>query len=152
MTSKWVFYLHTRQVPPGIARTITIPVHIARIPYRSPNYRRMDPGYQSRCFMPNFLALLKIIHQKNMGMGLSWITTPSQVCEDFVISKQHLNELPQGKSWRVKKPLEIVRFDIYRLVTPFFYRGKRYIITFIDDYSWKICVYFLQEKSKTFEG
>ena len=28
--------------------------------------------------------------------------------------------------------------------------GKRYFITFIDDYSRKTCVYFLKEKSKAF--
>ena len=35
-------------------------------------------------------------------------------------------------------------------MTPYSNGGKRYIITFIDDYSRKIWIYFLQEKSEPF--
>lgn len=42
--------------------------------------------------------------------------------------------------------------DIYKLITLFSNRDKRYIITFIEDYSKKTWVYFLQEKYKAFEA
>ena len=78
------------------------------------------------------------------------ITTSSQFCEECVVSKQHRNQFPQGKSWKVKKALELVHFDICGPITLHSNGGERYIITFIDDYSRKIWVYFLQEKSEAF--
>jgi len=93
---------------------------------------------------------LKTLHQKNMVMGLPQITAPSQVCEECVVSKQHRNQFPQGKSWRAKKALELVHSDIFGPITPHSNGGKRYVITFIDDYSRKTWVYFLQEKSEAF--
>ena len=93
---------------------------------------------------------LKTLQQKNMVMGLPQITTSSQVFEECVVSKQHRNQFPQGKSWRAKKALELVHSDICGPITPHSNGGKTYIITFIDDYSRKIWVYFLQEKSEAF--
>lgn len=55
----------------------------------------------------NFGAL-KSLQQKKMVIGLPQITVPSQFCEDCVVSKQHQNPFPKGKSWRAKKPLELV--------------------------------------------
>lgn len=46
--------------------------------------------------------------------------------------------------------LELVHSDICGPITPCSNGGKRYILTFIDDFSRKSWVYFLQEKSKAF--
>jgi hypothetical protein len=51
-----------------------------------------------------------------------------------------------------KKVIRAFHFDICKPITPLFNRCKIYIITFIDDCSRKIWVYFLQEKSKDFEA
>ncbi|CAL5333116.1 unnamed protein product [Camellia sinensis] len=93
---------------------------------------------------------LKTLQQKDMVIGLPQITAPSEVCEECVVSKQHRNQFSQGKSWRSKKALELVHSDICGPITPCSNGGKRYIITFIDDYSRKIWVYLLQEKSEAF--
>ncbi|XP_074556816.1 uncharacterized protein LOC141812704 [Curcuma longa] len=61
---------------------------------------------------------LKILKQKNMVIGLPQITNPSQVCEECVVSKQHRNQFPQGKSWRAKAALELVHSDICGPITP----------------------------------
>ena len=50
----------------------------------------------------------------------------------------------------MKKALELVHSDICGPITLHSNGGKRYIITFIDDYSCKIWVYFLQEKFESF--
>ena len=50
----------------------------------------------------------------------------------------------------MKKALELVHYDICGPIIPNSNGGKRYIITFINDYSRKIWVYFLQEKSEAF--
>ena len=93
---------------------------------------------------------LKTLQQKNMVSGLPQIAIPSQICEECVVSKQHRNQFSQGKSWRAKKPLELVHSDICGPINPSLNGGKRYLITFIDDYTRKIWVYFLQEKSEAF--
>lgn len=81
---------------------------------------------------------LKTLQQKHIVTGLPQITAPSQVCEECVVSKQHRNQFPQGKSWRAKKALELVHFNICGPIIPCSDGGKRYMITFIDDYSQKI--------------
>ncbi|KAK9131203.1 hypothetical protein Sjap_011690 [Stephania japonica] len=93
---------------------------------------------------------LKTLHQRNMVIGLPQIAAPDKVCEDCIVSKQHRLPFTQGKSLRAKKALELVHSDICGPITPYSNGGKRYVITFIDDYSRKIWVYFLQEKSEAF--
>ena len=72
-----------------------------------------------------------------MVTGLPQITSPSKVCEECVVSKQHRNQFPHGKSWRAKAALELVHSDIYGPITPCSNGGKRYMLTFIDDFSRK---------------
>lgn len=93
---------------------------------------------------------LKTLQQKNMVAGLPQITTPSEVCEECVVSKQHRDSFPKGKSWRAKNVLELVHSDLCGPINPSSNGGKRYFMTFTDDYSRKTWVYFLQEKSEAF--
>ena len=48
---------------------------------------------------------------------------------------------------KARKPLELVHTDLSGCVTPVSYEGKKYCITFVDDYSGLINVYFLRNKS-----
>ena len=73
------------------------------------------------------------------------------MCEDFIFSKHHRDPFPKGKAWRVKKPLELVHSDLYGPMRTNSIGGSRYFLTFIDDYSRKMWVYFLKEKSQVFE-
>ncbi|KAK2970503.1 hypothetical protein RJ640_013575 [Escallonia rubra] len=93
---------------------------------------------------------LKTLQKKDMVEGLPEFVSPSDVCEDCVVSKQHRNSFPKGNAWRAKKALELVHSDLCGPINPTSNGGKRYIITFIDDYSRKTRVYFLQEKSEAF--
>ena len=102
------------------------------------------------CYGHSNFGGLKTLQQKNMVIGLPQIECPQQVCEECVVSKQHRNQFSQGRSWRAKKALELVHSEICGLINPSSNGGKRYIITFIDDFSWKTWVYFLQEKSEAF--
>nr|GLL21891.1 uncharacterized protein LOC109151979 [Ipomoea trifida] len=40
------------------------------------------------------------------------------VCEECVVSKQHLNQFPQKGSWRASRPLELVHSDICGPINP----------------------------------
>ncbi|CAL5403117.1 unnamed protein product [Camellia sinensis] len=95
---------------------------------------------------------LKILHQKNMVSGLPQIDHVSQVCEGCVVGKQHRNAFPKGRAWRAKKVLELVHSDICGPINPPSNGNNRYFITFIDDFSRKTWVYFLQEKSEAFSA
>ena len=79
-----------------------------------------------------------------MVTGLPEIVVPSQVCEECVVGKQHRSQLPKSKSWRAKVVLGLVHSDICGPITPISNGGKKYFITFIDDYSRKTWVYILQ--------
>ena len=83
-----------------------------------------------------------------MVTSLPQITAPFEVCEKCIVSKQHRNQLPQGKSWRAKNQLESVHSNLCGPINPSSNGGKRYLITFIDDFSQKTWVYFLQKKSE----
>jgi transposase InsO family protein len=83
-----------------------------------------------------------------MVTGLPQIVNTSQICEDCVVGKQHRSPFPQGKSWRAKNALELVHSDICGPIKPTSNGGKKYFILFIDDYSRKTWIYFLQEKSE----
>ncbi|CAL2257558.1 unnamed protein product [Prunus armeniaca] len=91
---------------------------------------------------------LKTLHDKEMVTSLPQITCPTKVCEVCVVGKQHKETFPKAKAWRARRPLELVHSDIGGPITPASNAGKRYFITFIDDYSKKTWVYFLQEKSE----
>lgn len=83
------------------------------------------------------LGGLQTLQQKNMVAGLPYFSSPKYVCEECVLSKQHREPFPKGKSERARKLLEIVHSDICGPINPISNRGKRYLITFIDDLSRK---------------
>ncbi|TQD88564.1 hypothetical protein C1H46_025883 [Malus baccata] len=53
---------------------------------------------------------------------------------------------------RAKSVLEMVHSDLYGPINPVSNGNKKYFISFIDDFSRKTWVYFLQEKSEAFEA
>ncbi|XP_049386533.1 uncharacterized protein LOC125850727 [Solanum stenotomum] len=56
---------------------------------------------------------LRTLQQKNMVIGLPEIITPSQVCEECVVGKQHRSQFPKGKSWRASSVLELEDLGVY---------------------------------------
>ena len=65
-----------------------------------------------------------------------------KVCEACQLGKQTKNVFPHEKSI-CKKPLEVVHSDVWG-------RGCRYYVSFIDDHTRKVWVYFMKEKSEVF--
>ena len=85
-----------------------------------------------------------------MVEGLPNINCPTEMCEDCIVGKQHRDSFPQGKAWRAEQILQLVHSDICGPINPTSNGNKRHFITFINDYSRKTWVYFLQEKSEAF--
>ena len=82
--------------------------------------------------------------------GLLAIEALEHVCEACTLGKQQRNSFPSGVSRRAKEPLQLVHTDICGpLETPSL-GGNKYFITFIDDFSRKLWVYCIKEKSAAF--
>jgi len=89
---------------------------------------------------------LNLLARKNMVSGLPVIDVPKNICETCVLGKKHRDPFPSGSAWRAKKPLELIHSDLCSVEVPS-NGGSRYFISFIDDFSRKAWVYFLQNKS-----
>lgn len=93
---------------------------------------------------------LRTLQYKQMVKGLPQIKAASKVCEHCMIGKQHREAIPKKSMWRASQRLQLVHADICGPITPTSNSNKRYLISFIDDYSRKMWVYFLAEKSEAF--
>ena len=68
-----------------------------------------------------------------------------------MVGKQHRDAFPKRSLWRVTQRLQLVYMqDICGPIKPPSNSKKRYFISFIDDYSRKVWIYFLIEKSEAF--
>ena len=72
------------------------------------------------------------------------------VCEGCVLGKHHRDPCDLGKAWRANHPLQLIHSDLCELRYPSLL-GARYLLTFIDDYSRRVWVYFLERKKEVFE-
>ncbi|GJR47637.1 retrovirus-related pol polyprotein from transposon TNT 1-94 [Tanacetum coccineum] len=97
------------------------------------------------------LGRLKFLAKRNMVHGLPNIEFTNKFCEECVTGKQTSCSFPKKIEYRATNTLELIHTDICGPISPESFSGKRYFITFIDDYSRKIWVYFLKEKSEAFE-
>ena len=72
----------------------------------------------------------------------------SVVCTGCQYGKVH--QLPyEESSFSAKQSLELIHSDVFRKVKQSSVNGMHYIVTFIDDYSRYVWVYFMKEKSET---
>ena len=85
-----------------------------------------------------------------MVEGLPPIQEPNNTCESCILAKKHRDNFPKGVSYRAKTQLEIVHIELCGPMQTKSLGGNYYFLTFIDDYSRKIWVYFLSTKSETF--
>ncbi|KAJ0048663.1 hypothetical protein Pint_16358 [Pistacia integerrima] len=94
---------------------------------------------------------LKLLSTRSMVRGLPSLEVPNHICATCVIGKQARSPFPTGGTWRAQETLQLVHTDICGPLEPKSFGGNRYFITFIDDFSRKVWVYFLKEKSATFD-
>ena len=71
--------------------------------------------------------------------------------ESCILGKQkNVSFLKTGRTLKAEK-LELVHTDLWGPSSVASHGGSRYYITFIDESSRKVCVYFLKNKSDVFE-
>lgn len=85
-----------------------------------------------------------------MVTGLPPIETTSNPCEGCILGKHKRDSFPVGKSRRAKQPLELVHTDICGPIEVESLGHKRYFLLFVDDFTRRIWIYFLKEKSEAF--
>ena len=81
------------------------------------------------------LSGLKTLFDKKMVTGLPKIDEATEICNDCMTGKHHRESIPKQSLWRATKRLQLVHADICGPISPTSNSGKRYVITFIDNYS-----------------
>ena len=73
----------------------------------------------------------------------------NMICAGCQYGKAH--QLPYKESkFKAKEPLELIHSDVFGPVKQPSIGGMRYMVTFIDDFSRYVWVFFMNEKSDTF--
>ncbi|KAE8732274.1 hypothetical protein F3Y22_tig00002237pilonHSYRG01326 [Hibiscus syriacus] len=93
---------------------------------------------------------LSVMVKKSMLKGLPQLDVRTDtVCAGCQYGKAH--QLPYDESkFKAKEPLELVHSDVFGPVKQQSISGMRYMVTFIDDFSRYVWVFFMKEKSITF--
>eukprot|EP01018_Ginkgo_biloba_P035951 Gb_31146 [translate_table: standard] len=92
---------------------------------------------------------LVMLRKNEMVAGLPFIQGSKEVCEGCIYGKQHRDSFPVSK-FKAREPLELVHIDLCGPMKTLSMEKVSYFMTFIDDYTRKIWVYFLKEKSEAF--
>ncbi|KAL4575763.1 hypothetical protein LXL04_011848 [Taraxacum kok-saghyz] len=93
-------------------------------------------------------ALLNFKTSSNQN-SILWHQRNDEVCESCILGKHARDSFPQDKAWRASSPLELVHTDICGPMKTHSLAGNMYVLSFIDDFSRKLWIYFLKEKSET---
>jgi len=83
------------------------------------------------------------------------IGPPMVSCRDgvyfiCVLEKHHWDSFEKRASWHASTPLQLVHNDLCGLLPVVSFSGYKYLLTFIDNFSRRIWVYFLKLKSEVF--
>ncbi|KAJ4709756.1 Retrovirus-related Pol polyprotein from transposon TNT 1-94 [Melia azedarach] len=93
---------------------------------------------------------LDLLVKKEMVRGLPYINHPNQLCEGCLHGKQFRKSFPKESTFRAKKPLELIHADVCGPFKPRSLGNNNYFLLFIDDFSRKIWIYLLKQKSEVF--
>ena len=72
-----------------------------------------------------------------MVTSLPKISSPSEICEECVVGKQHRSQFLKGKSWRTKHVLKLLHSDLCCPKKLSSNGGKNYLMTFTNYFSKK---------------
>ncbi|KAK2417383.1 putative mitochondrial protein [Trifolium repens] len=98
----------------------------------------------------NFKSL-NYLSSKDMVIGLPLIHTPDKLCEGCFASKQPRNSFKNSVFSRLKQALHVVHSDVCGPIETSTLGGNRYFMTCVDEFTRKIWIYLLKEKSEVFE-
>ncbi|GAU50842.1 hypothetical protein TSUD_232190 [Trifolium subterraneum] len=99
----------------------------------------------------NFKSLNQL-SSKHMVVGLPLIHTPDKLCEGCFASKQPRNSFKNAVYYRSTQPLHVVHSDICGPIETETLGGNRYFMTCVDEFTRKVWIYLLKEKSEAFSA
>jgi hypothetical protein len=94
---------------------------------------------------------LKKLSKKEIVHGLPEIDYIEKFCKECVLGKHSRHSFQKKAKYRTTDHLALIHTDICAPITLESFSGKKYFITFIDDYFRKTWFYFLKEKSEAFK-
>lgn len=93
---------------------------------------------------------LSVMMEKSMLKSLPKLSVRTDViCAGCQYGKAHQLSYEESK-YKAKEPLELIHSDVFRPVKQGSVGRMKYMLTFIDDFSRYVWIYFLKEKSDTF--
>jgi transposase InsO family protein len=92
---------------------------------------------------------LSLLQKNSMVKGLPIFKEQIPPCESCILGKHKRTSFPQSSN-QAKQHLELVHTDLCGPMQTESIGGSFYFLTFIDDFSRKIWIYFLRHKSETF--
>lgn len=94
---------------------------------------------------------LKILQSMNMVLDLPKFVVEKEGCESCILSKHSRDSFPKESETRATKKLELIHSDVCGPMQSLSIIGSRYFLTFIDDATRMVWVYFLKSKSEVFQ-
>jgi hypothetical protein len=92
---------------------------------------------------------LSILQNYSMVKGLPIFKEKNPPCESYILGKHKRTSFPQS-STQAKQHLELFHTELCGPMQTESIGGRFYFLTFIDDFSRKIWIYFLRHKSESF--
>ncbi|TNV99076.1 hypothetical protein C5H24_12405, partial [Xylella fastidiosa] len=92
---------------------------------------------------------MKVMQSNGKLPGLESVDI--DMCEDCIFGKQKRVSFQKGSRPPRAQKLELVHTDVWGPATVSSIGGSYYYVTFVDDHSRKVWVYFMKHKSEVFE-
>ncbi|CAL9232031.1 unnamed protein product [Arabidopsis halleri] len=93
---------------------------------------------------------ISMMQSKEMVTGLPKLKVDRERCESCILSKHCRDPFPKQSESRAKEKLELFHSDVCGPMQNSPLSGSRYLLTFIDDATRMVWVYFLKAKSGGF--
>jgi len=81
----------------------------------------------------HFDGLMELV-KKGMVHGLPSMEFKSKLCEECILDKQSRTSFPRNAKYQAKEQLGLIHTDVCGPITPESFNGKRYFISFVDDF------------------
>ena len=96
--------------------------------------------------------LTKLINENMVdGMNTTGQSGDNSTCESCMMGKQHPTAYPKEIPYRATQPFEIVHSDVCNSMHVNSHGNSKYFVTFVDDYSRYVHVYFIKSKDEVLE-
>jgi transposase InsO family protein len=115
--------------------------------------KEMETSEFSTSELAMLIQRLKLMEKQNLVGGLPKFRTKevmSKVCEACQLGKQTRHPFPVQTTHVSSKPLEMIHLDVWTTKTKSI-GGCKYYVSFIDDHTRKVWVYFMKHKGEMFQ-